>query len=66
MRTRVKIGLFTFAGIVAAVTEHDLAAMYVAITAGALIYLLHAIEAKINLLLDHAGIAVRDIDIGKD
>lgn len=66
MRTRVWIGLATLAAMYFAGREHDLAAMYVAIGVGALTYLLHAIEVKINRLLDRAGITVWDSDIAKD
>lgn len=66
MRTRVGIGLVTFAGISLAAHERDLAAVYVALGIGALIYLLHAIEVKINRLLDRYGITVLDSDIAKD
>jgi hypothetical protein len=66
MRTRTLIAIATVAGIAGAVHEHDLAAMYVAIGTGGIIYLLHAIEAKINRLLDHYHLTVGDADIARD
>lgn len=66
MRTRVWIGLFTFAGAYWAIHEHDLAALFIAIGWGGLTYLLHAIEVKLNKLLDAHGITVWDSDIAKD
>lgn len=66
MRTRVWIGLFTLAGVFLAGQEHDLAASYVALGTGAIVYLLHAIEAKLNKLLDYHRITVWDSDIAKD
>lgn len=66
MRTRVWIGLFTLAAAFWASQEHDLAAIYVAIGVGALTYQLHAIEVKLNRLLDQHGITVWDSEIAKD
>lgn len=66
MRTRVWIGLFTLAAAFWANQEHDLAAMYVAFGVGALTYQLHAIEVKLNRLLDRHQITVLDSDIAKD
>lgn len=66
MATRTWIVLFTIAGAVAAGSARDLAAFYVALVGGAIVYLLHAIEFKINRLLDQQRIRVPDRDIAKD
>jgi hypothetical protein len=66
MRTRVLIllSLLLFAGI--AGYADNLAAVYVAAGAHAIIYLLHTIEVKLNRLLDHYGILVTDAEIARD
>lgn len=66
MRTRVWIGLFTLGAVIYAGSEHNLAAIYVALGTGAIVFLLHAIEAKLNRLLDHHGITVWDSEIARD
>ena len=66
MRTRTLIGLYTTAAVVLAGYQRDLGAVYIALGVGGLIYHLHAIEVKINRLLDHYGITVWDSDIAKD
>jgi len=45
---------------------HDLAAMFVGLAWGSLMVLLHAIEVKLNRLLDDRGINVPDYEIAKD
>ncbi len=66
MRTRAWIGLFTIAAVLFAGHEHDLAAIYAAIAWGAISFHLHAIEVKINRLLDYYRIIVPDNEIAKD
>jgi len=66
MRTRTLIAIATVAGVAGAIHEHNLAAMYVALGTGGIFYMLHAIEAKINRLLDHYRITVRDDEIARD
>lgn len=66
MRTRALIAIATVAGVAGAIAEHNLAAMYVALTAGGVFYVLHAIEVKINKLLDHYRIIVRPEEIARD
>ena len=66
MKTRVIIGLVTLAAVIGAAYKNDLAAVYVAVGVGAVVYLLHTIEFKVNLLLDHYGIQVTDRDISRD
>ena len=56
MRTRIYIGVVLVAGLAGASYAEDLAAWYVAIAGSAIVYLLHAIEFKLNKLLDHHGI----------
>src|SRR5687767_4180164 len=51
MRTRTFIGVALVAGIVGAIHAEDLAAAYVAVVGASVIYLLHAIEFKMNKLL---------------
>lgn len=66
MRTRFIICAFTFAFFAGAVYAGSLAAEYVAVAGGAIIYLLHAIEVKLNRLLDHHGIYVPDDEIARN
>ncbi|QJR17982.1 hypothetical protein [Pelagibacterium halotolerans] len=66
MKTRLAIGLCVAIGVAVAAWRDDLAAVYVALGVGAVAYLLHAIEFKINRLLDERGITVFDDQIGKD
>ena len=66
MRTRIFIFLCMSAAIVVANNAHDLAASYVAFGVAVIGYLLHAIEFKLNKLLDEHGIDVPDYEIGKD
>jgi hypothetical protein len=66
MRTRIWIGLFTLAAAYWASQKGDLAAFYIAIGWGGITYLLHAIEVKLNRLLDQHGITVWDSEIAKD
>ncbi len=66
MRTRVSLGLVVVAAIAVAIHFGDLAAAYVAIAGGAIVVLLHAIEFKINKLLDERGIRVYDDEIARD
>ncbi len=65
--TRTVIGLstLTMAG-VAAAYHSDLAAFYVAIIGGGVVYLLHTLEFKINRLLDRHSITVYDHEISQD
>lgn len=66
MRTRTIIGLGCLAAIAGAAYKDDLAAVYVALGVGSIIYLLHAIEIKLNRLLDHYGIFVSDQEAARD
>lgn len=66
MRTRTIIGLFTLAAVGFAAHENNLAAIYIAIGVGGITYLLHAIEVKLNKLLDRHGITVWESDIAND
>jgi hypothetical protein len=66
MRTRVLIGLslLFFGGL--AVHVENLAAGYVALGTHAIIYLLHAMEVKLNRLLDYHNIFISDAEIARD
>ena len=66
MRTATWIGLATACAGAFAAYKGDLAAFYVAIAWGSLTYLLHAVEFKLNALLDRYGIVVSPHDIAKD
>ena len=66
MKTRIGIALAVCVGVAIAASQANLAAAYVAIGVGAIVYLLHAIEYKINRLLDDRGIRVFDDQISKD
>jgi hypothetical protein len=65
VRTRLLIllSLLLFVGPVA--YANNIAAMYVALGAHAIIYLLHTIEVKLNRLLDHHGILVTDAEVAR-
>jgi hypothetical protein len=54
------------AAVGAASYANNLAAVYAACGAYAILYVLHAVEVKLNRLLDHHGLAVPDYDIAKD
>jgi hypothetical protein len=56
----------TALAVVVAGGQANLAAVYVAIGVGAIVYLLHTIEFKVNRLLDERGIHVIDTEIAKD
>jgi predicted Kef-type K+ transport protein len=49
-----------------AVYEENLAAVYVALGVALLVYGLHAIEFKLNKLLDRHDISVPDYEIAQD
>lgn len=66
MRTRTLILIAEALAIAGAVAAQDLAALYVAVGVGTIVYLLHAIEVKLNKLLDHHRITVWDSDIAKE
>jgi hypothetical protein len=66
MRTRVGIALVAAIGVGIAAVQADLAAAYIAIGIGAIVYLLHVIEFKINKLLSDRGIQVFNDQIAKD
>lgn len=66
MRTRTMIGVSAALFVALAIYVQDFAAVYVAAGVHALAYLLHAIEVKLNKLLDHYGISVPDWQIAKD
>lgn len=66
MRTRLWIGLTCLAAVVIAAVMKDLAACYVAIGAAAIVYLLHAIEFKLDRLLDRHDVRVSDFEIARD
>ena len=46
--------------------EHNLAAMYIALAWGGLSIHLHAIEVKLNRLLNDRGVSVPDYEIARD
>jgi hypothetical protein len=66
MTTRIWIGVGSFGAAAVAGYQSNLAAMYIALGFGAIVYLLHTIEFKLNKLLDERGITVRDREIAKD
>jgi len=49
-----------------AIYADNMAAAYVAAGTHAIIYFIHAIEVKLNRLLDNYGILVTDADIAAD
>jgi hypothetical protein len=66
MSTRTLIWITTACLLAMASYKDNLAAMYVALVGGAIVYLLHVIEVKINRLLDHYGITVGSGEIAKE
>lgn len=66
MRTRSMIGIAVIFGLIGAFIMRDLAAAYIAVIGGALVYLFHTVEFKVNKLLDERRIAVWDDEIGRD
>ncbi len=66
MRTRTMLVLGWIVAATWAVSQGDLAAVYVAFGVAAIIYLLHAIGVKLNKLLDYHGIFVSDHDIARE
>ncbi len=61
--TRAIIGISVFAAVLYAAHSKDLAAIYVALGVGLVVAVLHVIEVKVNRLLDHLGIVVRNEDL---
>lgn len=61
---KMQIALWGAIGIAA--YSQDLAAVYVAAGVYMIIYLLNAIEVKLNKLLDHQGLSVPFYEIQKD
>ena len=51
MRTRTMIGIAAAAGLAGTIYAHDLAAAYIAVAGSAMVYLLRAIDVKLNKLL---------------
>jgi hypothetical protein len=60
------MALFFVIAALAAWNEDNMAAYYVAIGTWILLYQLHAMEFKLNKLLDHHGVIVWDDEIAKD
>ena len=53
-------------GLIRASYVNDLAAIYVAAAAGAILYMLHTIEVKLNRLLDYHRITVTKSDVDSE
>lgn len=66
MSTRTWIAVLTIGAALYAGHENNLAAVYIAIGVGGITFLLHAIEVKLNKLLDVQGVTVWDSEIAKD
>jgi hypothetical protein len=66
MNTTTLIWIATICLLAMAGYKDNMAAMYVALVGGTIVYLLHVIEVKINRLLDHNGIMVGDVDIARE
>ena len=66
MSTRILIGIAVMAMLYGAYQDHNLAATYISIVGGVVVYLLHTIEFKLNKLLDYYGLKVSDRDISRD
>jgi hypothetical protein len=60
------IVVFCCGAVIYAIYKDNLAAGYIAGAAFAILYLLHAIEFKLNKLLDYHRIFVSDGDIARD
>lgn len=66
MKSRHMIWLVTFGMAAGAAWHGNLAAVYTAFIGGAIFAILHAIEFKLNRLLDHHSIRVSDRDLSED
>jgi hypothetical protein len=66
MGTRTWVIIIASVAAIYAGHEHSLAGIYIALAWGGITILLHAIEVKLNKLLDHYGITVWDSDVAKD
>jgi hypothetical protein len=66
MSTRTKLLLAMVAAMVVAGYDKNLVAMFVAGGTYLILFQLHALEVKLNRLLDDRGISVPDWDIAKD
>jgi len=66
MTTRMLIFAAAALLLFGAFKENNLAASYITIIGAVIVYLLHAIEVKLNKLLDHHNISVLDADIARD
>jgi hypothetical protein len=66
MRVRTLFNILGALGIGGAIYAQDLAALYVAIVGVWVLYMVHAIEFKLNKLLDQNMISVPDYEIAKD
>jgi hypothetical protein len=66
MRVRIKFLIALLLGIGGAVYAENLAAFYVAIVGIWVMYVVHAIEFKLNKLLDQNMISVPDFEIARD
>lgn len=66
MRTRTMIGLLSVGVAAFGVATQDFAVVVISAAWGALAYHLHAIEVKLNKLLDFHRIQVLDSEIAKD
>jgi hypothetical protein len=58
-----RVGTILVTAVAIIIAWGNLAAIYVAISFGCIGYMLHVLEVKINKLLDHHRITVRDKDI---
>ena len=66
MSTRTMIWVVSLLGMAWAAYVNDLAAIYVAVATGAILYSLHTIEEKLNRLLDYHRIAVTRSDVDSE
>ncbi len=63
MKTSIVILLSALVWTGMALQTDNLAAVYVSISAHVLFYILHALEVKVNRLLDHYGLQVTRHDV---
>ena len=56
------VQIFLVTAVAVFIAQNNLAAVYVALSFGVIAYMLHSLDCKINKLLDHHRIIVRDED----
>lgn len=64
-KTSTLVAVVSFLAAIVGLQQSDLAAFYVALIGGALFYMLHVIEVKLNRLLNEQGLRVEQDEIDR-